>query len=465
MEPKLNRRDFIKAVGPPAAGLVLAGLGAASVTVPGCANTSQRFAAEKLPNKPNIVLIVSDDQGYADASCYDHPAEVSTPNIDRLAAEGVRLTDGYASAYVCAPTRAGLLTGRYQQRFGFYTGGDSRVGLPLSEVTVADLLKKEGYATGVVGKWHLGLEPQYRPLQRGFDEFYGFLGHGAHDYFKLQITDEYTSIYRNDKPINDTGYLTDNLALEAVSFIERHHKRPFFLYLPFNAVHWPLQAPDDYIKRFNTGDENRDIYLAMLTSMDEAIGQVLDALKRTGADGNTLVIFFSDNGGARKNFANNGVLRDYKQSVYEGGIRVPFIVRWPGNLPKAAVCSEPIISVDIVPTILSAAGVGLPGDRVYDGKDMLPVLRSETTEPLHRALFWYDGSQQWAVRAGKWKLLSRKGSLELYDLQADISEKHNLAVDRPDVLEELKEIYAQWRSQMGEQISKLKTRTRPKKKR
>ncbi len=450
MSAQYTRRDFLKkcaAVG--AGGFIL----------------SNQTLAVRTGDRPNIVLIVSDDQGYADVSCYDHPKEVSTPNIDRLAAEGVRLTDGYASAYICAPTRAGLLTGRYQQRFGFYTGGDSRVGLPLSEVTVADLLKKEGYATGVVGKWHVGLEPEYRPLQRGFDEFYGFLGHGAHDYFELQITDEYTSIYRNDKPIDDTGYLTDNLAREAVSFIERHHRRPFFLYLPFNAVHWPLQAPDDYIKRFNTGDENRDIYLAMLTSMDEAIGKVLDALKRTGADGNTLVIFFSDNGGAKKNFANNGVLRDYKQSVYEGGIRVPFIVRWPGKLPKAAVCSEPVISLDIVPTILSAVGVELPGDRVYDGKDMLAALRGEAKEPLHKALFWYDGSDQWAVRAGKWKLLSRKGSLELYDLQADISEKHNLAARRPGVVEELEGVYAEWRSQMGEQISKLKTRTRPKKKR
>jgi arylsulfatase A-like enzyme len=449
MSQQYARRDFLKkcvAVG--TGGFIL----------------SNRVLKAGIRSQPNVLLIVSDDQGYADASCYDHPQEVSTPNIDRLAAEGVRLTDGYASAYVCAPTRAGLLTGRYQQRFGFYTGGDSRVGLPLSEVTVADLLKKEGFATGVVGKWHLGLEPEYRPLQRGFDEFYGFLGHGAHDYFKLQITNEHNSIYRNDKLINDTGYLTDKLACEAVSFIERHRRRPFFLYLPFNAVHWPLQAPDDYIRRFNTGDKNRDIYLAMLTSMDEAIGKVLDALKRTGADSNTLIIFFSDNGGARKNCANNGILRDYKQSVYEGGIRVPFIVSWPGKLPKAAVCSEPVISVDIVPTILSATGVGLPSDRIYDGKDMLAVLRGEAEGPLHEALFWYDGSRQWAVRAAKWKLLSRKGSLELYDLQADIGEKHNLAAARREVVEELKGIYAKWRSQMGEQISKQRKRTRAKKK-
>jgi len=450
MSQEYARRDFLKkcaVVG--AGGFIL----------------SNRTFAVRTGARPNVVLIVSDDQGYADASCYDHPKQVNTPNIDRLAAEGVRLTDGYASAYVCAPTRAGLLTGRYQQRFGFYTGGDSRVGLPLSEVTVADLLKKEGYATGVVGKWHLGLEPQYRPLRRGFDEFYGFLGHGAHDYFKLQITDDYTSIYRNNEPINDTGYLTDNLAREAVSFIERHHRRPFFLYLPFNAVHWPLQAPQDYIKRFNTGDENRDIYLAMLTSMDEAIGKVLDALERTGVDSNTLVIFFSDNGGARKNFADNGVLRDYKQGVYEGGIRVPFIVRWPGNLPKAAVCSEPIISVDVVPTILSAAGVDIPRDRVYDGKNMLPVLRGGSKEPLHTALFWDDGASQWAARSGKWKLTCREGSLELYDLGADISERHNLAAEKPQVVKELKNLHSQWHRKMAEPMSRAQGRRQKRNKR
>ena len=462
MSQEYARRDFLKkcaavgAGGPAVMGRIIPVFGGLIL--------SNRPLKASIGRRPNIVLIVSDDQGYADVSCYDHPKEVNTPNIDRLAQEGVRLTNGYVSAYICAPTRAGLLTGRYQQRFGFYAGGDSRIGLPLTEVTVADLLKKQGYATGVIGKWHVGIEPEYRPLQRGFDEFYGFLGHGAHDYFKLEITDEYTSIYRNDKPINDTGYLTHNLAREAVSFIERHHKQPFFLYLPFNAVHWPMQAPKDYIKRFDTGDKNRDIYLAMLACMDEGIGEVLDALKRTGVDGNTLIIFLTDNGGAKNNFANNGVLRDYKQGFYEGGIRVPFIVRWPGNLPRAAVCSEPVISLDIVPTILSAVGVGLPGDRVYDGKDILAVLRGEAKEPLHRALFWYDGAEQWAVRAGKWKLLSRKGSLELYDLDADISEKHNLAAERPEVLKELEGIYGQWRSQMGEQISKMKKRTRQKKK-
>jgi len=415
---------------------------------------------EDAAGRPNIVVIVSDDQGYADSSCYDHPQEVSTPGIDRLAEEGVRFTNGYASGYVCAPTRAGLLTGRYQQRFGFYTAGDSRTGMPTNEITVADVLSKKGYATAIIGKWHVGIEPEYRPLRRGFDEFYGFLGHGAHDYFKLGITDEYTSIYRNDKPISDTGYLTENLAREAVSFIERHHKRPFFLYLPFNAVHWPLQALAKHIDRFDTGDEDRDIYLAMLVCMDEAISRVLDALKRTGADDNTLIIFFSDNGGAKKNFANNGALRDYKQTVYEGGIRVPFIVRWPGKLPEGTTCDEPVISLDVMPTVCAAAGAELPDDRVYDGRDMLSVILGQAKKPLHEALFWYDGTSQWAVRVDKWKLLSRNGSLELYDLMSDISEEYNLKEQDPEVVERLQKTFDAWKSQLAPSISKTKRQRR-----
>jgi arylsulfatase A-like enzyme len=293
-------------------------------------------------------------------------------------------------------------------------------------------------------------------MKRGFDEFYGFLGHGAHDYFKLDITDEYTSIYRNEKPINDTGYLTNNLAREAVSFIERHKNRPFFLYLPFNAVHWPLQALQKHIERFNTGDPNRDIYLAMLVCMDEAIGKVLDALKRIGTDENTLIVFFSDNGGARKNLADNGALRDYKHSVYEGGIRVPFIVRWPEKVPKGKVCDEPFISLDVMPTICAAVGVTLPDDRVYDGKNMLPVLCRENKGPLHKALFWYDGADQWAVRAGKWKLLSQKGSLELYDLSADIGEKNDLSKENPQIVKRLQQTYTAWKGKMAPQIKRAR---------
>ncbi|MGD8239561.1 MAG: sulfatase-like hydrolase/transferase [Armatimonadota bacterium] len=437
---QLNRRQFLSAAS--AAGMSLTGsaLGQAD------------------GRKPNIVIILSDDQGYADASCYDHPRHVSTPGIDRLAAEGVRLTDGYASAWVCAPTRAGLVTGRCQQRFGFYTASDSRTGMPLSEITLADILKQHGYATGVIGKWHLGIEPEYHPLRRGFDEFYGFLGHGGHDYFDLSITDSYTSIYRNEEPISDTGYLTDNLTREAVSFIERHSKRPFLLYLPYNAVHWPLQAPEEDIERFDTGDPERDVYLAMLTRMDDGIGKVLDALRRAGVDDDTLVFFFSDNGGAQKNHADNGVLRGYKQQAYEGGVRVPFIARWTGKLPAGAVCSEPIICQDIMPTALAAAGIDLPGDRIYDGRDMLPALRGEAKAPLHEALFWDGGEGQWGVRAGKWKLVYRAEALELYDLEADTGETNDLAGAHPPVLDRLKRTYTAWKKQMAPRITRVRRR-------
>ena len=440
-DKRITRRSFLSAVAASAVGPYLAA----------------PVLSKQRKGKPNILLIVSDDQGYGDASCYFHGREVNTPGIDRLAAGGVRFTNGYASGWVWAPTRAGLLTGRYQQRFGFYTAGDSRTGLPLTEITIADILKKHGYATGVFGKWHLGIEEPYHPLKRGFDEFYGFLGHGAHDYFNLKPTDAYTSIYRNERIINDTGYLTDNLAREAVSFIERHKHEPFFCYLPFNAVHWPMQAPEADIKGFDTDTKDRNIYLAMLKRMDIGIANVLEALKVNGVYENTLIFFFSDNGGAKKNSANNGRLRDFKQSVYEGGIRVPFIVSWPGKLKPGTTCDEPVICMDLLPTICAAVGAALPKDRVYDGRNMLDVLHSNAKGPLHEALFWSDNGPQWGIRMGKWKLLAnRSGDLELYNLDADLSETANLVKAHPETVAHLQKTFDDWKSEMGESISKAK---------
>lgn len=416
----------------------------------------------KKRTRPNIVIILSDDQGYADVSFQQNPPEVSTPAIDKLAADGVVFTNGYVSAYVCAPSRAGLLTGRYQQRFGFYRAPDSRKGMPLSEVTLADMLKKEGYATGVFGKWHLGIEPAYHPLKRGFDEFYGFLGHGGHDYFDLkypsQEQNEYTYIYRNTEPANDTGYLTDNLAREASAFIEKHTDQatPFFLYLPFNAVHMPLQAPEEDIRRFDTGDKDRDIQLAMLYRMDLAIGKVIATLKRTGAYENTLLFFLTDNGGARVSKANNFPLRDYKHSTYEGGLRVPFIVSWPEKF-RHAVRHEPVISFDILPTVCEATGTALVTDKVYDGKSLLPLIRSRRPHPLHEELFWDGADGIWAVRQGRWKLVyGRSGKLELYDLEEDISEAHDLAAEKPATVQALERKYHQWRSAMAPPMSEHK---------
>ncbi len=403
---------------------------------------------------PNIVVIVSDDHGYADLSCYDHPKEIRTPNIDRIAQRGVRFVCGYASAYVCAPTRAGLMTGRYQQRCGFYTASDSRIGLPLSEITMADVLRKHGYVTGAFGKWHLGIEPPYHPRKRGFDEFYGFLGHGAHDYFDLKRTVPFNSIWRNDQIIDDTGYLTDNLGREAVSFIQRYEKQPFFLYLAFNAVHLPLQAPEAVIRKYDTGNRNRDTYLAMLEREDVAVGAVLDELERRGLDSSTLVVFFSDNGGARQNASSNGALRDFKHSVYEGGIRVPFMLSWPGRLPENSVSKEPVIVMDLLPTVCAAAGAELPKDRVYDGKNLLPLLRREQPGPLHETLYWDGDEGKQAVRAGPWKLVDNQGKLELYNLDSDLSEKNDLSSQHPEILRRLKESFDAWRKAMAPRIRK-----------
>lgn len=408
-------------------------------------------------DRANIVLIVSDDQGYGDISCYPHPEEVSTPNIDRIAQEGVRMTSGYASCPVCAPTRAGLLTGRYQQRFGFYTASDSRAGMPASETTLADVLQGAGYATGVFGKWHLGYHPPFRPLQRGFSSFYGFLGHGGHDYFELSDTsDEIRAIYRDHKPVADTGYLTRNITRNAVAFIEERRSEPFFAYVPYNAVHNPLQAPEEHVRRFSNPDPKRNTYLAMLAILDEGVGEILDTLDRLGLADNTLVIFLSDNGGARGTTAQNGALRSYKHSVYEGGIRVPFLLRWPGRIPAGTVSDEPVISIDVFSTALSAAGITAANGQSLDSKDIVPAVSGKLDGPLHEALFWNwidkDSSNGWAIRKGRWKLLADKGGMELYNLDADLSESRDLASSQPEVVADLHEAYRHWQDGLEPRI-------------
>lgn len=428
-----------------------------NLTVMICAlllGTGMEAIAQK-NQRPNVLLIVSDDQGNADAGFQRSPATVSTPAIDKLAADGIVFTNGYASGYVCSPTRAGLLTGRYQQRFGFYRAPDSRIGLPLTEVTLADVLKKAGYATGAYGKWHLGLTEKHNPVNRGFDEFYGFLGHGAHDYFDLTLKessdDFHQPIYRNLEKISDEGYLTDILAREASSFIKdkANKKEPFFCYLPFNAVHTPMQAPEEDIAKFNTGNKKRDIQLAMLHRLDLGVGTVIETLKKEGVYDNTIIIYFSDNGGANASEADNLPLNGSKHSVYEGGLRVPFIISWPDQL-KPSISDEPVISIDIMPTILAALNIELPKDIHYDGKDILSVVGKKKKAALHEQLFFDGNDGSWAVREGDWKLLyNKKGSLELYNMKADYVEQNNLVTKYPDRVADLKAKYTQWRSEMG----------------
>jgi arylsulfatase A-like enzyme len=406
-------------------------------------------AAER---KPNILVIVGDDMGYADVGfhgCKDIP----TPHLDALAAAGVRFTSGYVSGPYCSPTRAGLLTGRYQNRFGHeFNSGGAGGGLPLTETTLPDRLKAAGYKTGMVGKWHLGAKPEQHPQKRGFEEFFGFLG-GAHSYF------ESSGILRGTEPANEKEYLTDAFGREAVAFVERHKGEPWFLYLAFNAVHTPMHADDARLAKFaHISDKTRRTYAAMMFAMDEAIGQVRAKIAALGLEQNTLVCFISDNGGPTMpgvtvNGSVNTPLRGSKRTTLEGGVRVPFVVSWPAKL-KPGVFAPPAIQLDLHATALAAAGVNVKPEWKLDGVNLLPFLMGEKSGAPHEALYWRFGEQS-AIRAGDFKLvrydlnadtLTGAGgqgvtAARLYNLRADIHEDKDLATAMPD---KVKELQAKW---------------------
>ena len=411
-------------------------------------------------DRPNIVLILADDLGYAGIGCQG-ATDIPTPHIDALAANGVRMTDGYATCPVCAPTRAGLLSGRYQQRFGFETNpgpeayADQNFGLPRSERTIAERLKELGYATGMFGKWHVGYKPGLTPPDRGFDEFFGFLS-GANDYVPpVGRRSARQPILRGTKTVEENEYLTDAFGREAVNFIERHKDHPFFCYVPFNAVHSPLQAASKYLKRFeHIADQKRRIHCAMVAAMDDNVGRVMEALRRHGLEERTLVIFLSDNGGPTpETTASNAPLRGYKGQVLEGGIRVPFIVRWKGKLPEGKVYDRPVLSLDIAPTVMAAAGNPAgPGDRL-DGVDLTPYLLGTTTGAPHGALYWrfYD---QRAIRMGDWKLVraNRETRWSLYHLKRDIGEARDLADREAGKVKELEAAWNAWNAELQDPL-------------
>lgn len=397
---------------------------------------------------PNIVVIVADDLGYADVLFNpQHPQEVATPHLDSLARAGMICRQGYVTGHVCSPTRAGLMTGRYQQRLGLYTAGEAGSGVPMSERLFPQYLRPAGYTSMQIGKWHLGPTPEWSPALRGFDEVFGFLGRGAHDYFKLD--DPQDPIYRGTTPVKLKGYLTDLWGEDAVAFIERNKSHPFFLYLAFNAVHAPLQAPPDEIARFHTNNPDRNTLLAMGKRMDDAIGAVVDKLKQTGAWDNTLLFFLSDNGGPLAQSADNTPLRGGKHQDYEGGIRVPFLVCWPAKL-KPGESQAVVSSLDILPTALAAAGLPAPTDKRLDGMNILPLLRGETPA-APRNLFWCSGSEEgwWAVRSGDWKLVAEKGKIGLFDLGKDVAEKNDLARQMPERVQELTALHDAWLAEMA----------------
>ena len=404
-------------------------------------------------DKPNIVIILSDDQGYADVSYNPHsPPEVSTPNIDALAHSSIICTQGYTSGHVCSTTRAGLMTGRYQQRFGIYTAGEGGSGVPLDEVFIPQRLKPGGYVSGALGKWHLGLTKEYHAMNRGFDEFYGFMGRGAHPYF--DHSDMEHPIYRGLKPIKEEGYLTTRITEEAVDFIDRHKEDPFFLYVAYNAVHSPPEAPEEDIKNV-TGDKKRDTLMAMIKHLDLGVGEIVNSLKKHDLFDNTLLIFLTDNGGSGAMSANNAPLRGFKQMDYEGGVHVPFVVSWPDQLKGGKKCDVPMWSIDLFATALDAAGLPMPKDKALDGKSILPALKGRT-DKLHDELYWSSAGEKgkWAIRSGNWKLVAEKKRIELYNLKKDLSETTDLAAKYPKVVSELTAKYNAWLDEMADPMSK-----------
>ena len=453
--------------------------------------------------QPNIVLLIADDLGYGETGCQGN-AEIPTPHIDSIAASGVRFTNGYVTAAFCSASRAGLITGRYQTRFGYEfnpigaRNEDPDIGLPLSEVTLAEHLQNAGYATALIGKWHLGGTARFHPQRRGFDEFFGFL-HEGH-YFVPPPYDGVTTwlrrralpgggkgrwtsidgrlilsthmnhsepdydannpILRSSQPVDERLHLTDAITREATSFIDRCAERPFFLTVAYNAVHSPMQGADAYMSRFaHIEDIQRRIFAAMLSHMDDSVGEILTALREHQLADNTLVIFISDNGGpTRELTSSNAPLKGEKGSLYEGGIRVPFLMSYPGRIPSAMVYDQPVISLDIFPTACAAVGIQLPLNRSLDGVNLLPFLNGADSDLPHNNLFWREGGNS-ALRFGDWKIVridrrNADAAWQLYDLAADPQESTNLAGGHASQLQQL---LFEWQRLNGQMVPPLFT--------
>lgn len=425
--------------------------------------------------RPNILLIVSDDLGYADVGVYGS-RDIPTPNIDRIAREGIRFTNAYVSGPYCSPTRAGLMTGRYPQRFGFEFNpfGSPDTGLPLTEITMADRLKAAGYRTALFGKWHLGSSNRLHPMRRGFEEFYGFLG-GDHSYMDVAHINPSTKmpdpLLDGMQPVSSVTYLTDALGDRAAGYIKQHASEPFFLYLAFNAPHTPMEAPEKYLARFpNIADPQRRTYAAMVSAMDDAIGKTLAAVRDQNLEQKTLVIFLNDNGGPTMptttvNGANNRPLRGSKRQTWEGGIRVAFAMSWKGQLAAGRVDDRPVIQLDVLPTALAAARVAANPSE-FDGVNLLPFLTGTEKGAPHDALYWRLGGMM-AVRRGDWKLVKTRdgpfvdvdpsalGDLSeagLYNLAEDIGETRDRAAERPDKVKELSDLWQQWNRQLAKPL-------------
>jgi arylsulfatase A-like enzyme len=409
------------------------------------------------PARPNVIIFLADDLGHADIGAQGLMKDLKTPNIDAMFAGGTRFTNAYVSCPVCAPSRAGLLSGQYQQRFGFEQNPSPQTppnyGLPKDQsVTLLPrVLKDAGYATGMFGKWHLGFEPDQHPMSQGFDEFFGFLA-GAHGYFK--VGEGANAILRGREPAEDVTYLTDDIARESAAFVDKHLKgdQPFFLYVAFNAVHTPMDITPKYLERF-AGEKNelRRQMLAMLSAADDAVGGVMDRVRAAGKEENTLVFFLSDNGGPTGgNASRNDPFSGFKNNVREGGIRVPMGVQWKGTLPTGKTYDKPVIALDIFPTVLAATGLKAPEKQPVDGVDLTPFITDKQPADArpHDVLYWRYG-EKWAVRDGDLKLThAEAGAPKLFDLSKDVKESNDLAQSQPEALKRMQEKYDAWSSKM-----------------
>ena len=405
-------------------------------------------------SRPNVVFILADDMGYGDLGSYG-ATDISTPNLDRLAREGVRLTDSYSAGPVCTPTRVAFLTGRYQQRVGLeWALGLSNARLPASEISVARMLKNNGYATALFGKWHVGSAAESGPNAHGFDEFFGFLGPNVDFYTHRQVVPKpgLFDFFENTEPVEQEGYLTDLITERSVRFIQHHDGTPFFLFVSYNAPHWPFQTPD---QRWEARPESRlegtrQDYARMIESIDDGVGRILETLAAQGLSRNTLVVFTNDNGGER--LSRNAPFFHHKATLWEGGIRVPCLIRWPGQLPSGKTSEQAVITMDLTASILAATGTVPPQGRTLDGMDILPILKGEKP-PKERTFFWRideQGIVQKAVRRGRWKyVLDGIEKLEmLFDLESDPGERHTLYYEHPQVVNELRHSLSVWEQEV-----------------
>jgi arylsulfatase A-like enzyme len=414
--------------------------------------------------RPNIIVFLGDDMGYHDISAHGSK-DIPTPHIDSIASNGIRFTNGYVSGPYCSPTRAGLMTGRYQTRFGHeFNGGQGRIkfGLPLTEATIAQRLKELGYATYAVGKWHLGDDLEYRATKRGFDEFYGTVANTSY-YHPPRFVDSRVGLEAG-RVEDPEFYTTRAYAKRSMEIIEANKDRPFFLYMAWNAVHAPVQAPKETLQRFNSiASEARRGQAAMTAEMDDGIGKILGKLRQLNLEEDTLIFFLSDNGGPQPGVrTDNTPMRGQKATTWEGGIHVPFLMQWKGRIPGGRVYDNPVIQLDILPTAVAAGGGASKAEWKLDGVNLLPYLEGKAAGRPHETLYWRFGTQ-WAVRKGDWKLLQAAeekaepaaglagmpvGPVHLYQLSSDIGETKDLSAQHPDKVKELRAAWEAWNKEL-----------------